>query len=383
LKILVVSGSFFPEISPRAFRATELVRELALLNHSIKVITPHIGFDYDAFCIENSVEILKYKLNWKKELSIGGRSDLLINRMINRLATLLIEYPDLEIMYKLSSVLKHETGYDALISIAVPYPVHWGVARALGKNKSLCNTWIADCGDPYMGSNRIANFFNKHPFYFKYIEKWFCRKADYITIPFEEMAAGFYSEFKNKLVTIPQGFRFDSKPDIQYLKNRVPTFIFAGSIYQKIRDPRPFMEYLCSLSLDFRFILYTKSKELLSDYIGKSKGRIELRDYIPRETLLSEMSKCDFLVNIDLIQEGGSVKLATPSKLIDYLLSGRPILNIQTNKLDFEVINQFLNYDYSNQRFFDISDYNIKTVARKFLDLISKNYASKIKKDRS
>jgi hypothetical protein len=374
VKILIVTGGFYPSISPRSFRATELARELAIQNHSVKVVTPDIEFDYNTFYIENSVEIKKYKLSWRKDLSIGGRPDLLFNKIINRLALLLAEYPDIEIMFRLMQLLRNETGYDALISIAVPYPVHWGVARTLGKNKSLCRTWVADCGDPYMGSNRIANMFNKHPFYFKYIEKWFCRKVDFITIPFDDMASGFYPEFHSKIVTIPQGFRFEIEPgDNYFIKNSIPTFIFAGSIYLRSRDPRPFMDYLCSLSDDFKFILYTKTGELLKDYFSKSGGRIEFRDYVPREELISEMKKCDFLVNIDLVQEGGPVKLAVPSKLVDYVLSGRPILNIQTNKINVEDITQFIKGNYEKQRHFDISNYNIKIVARSFIDLISKN----------
>jgi hypothetical protein len=374
LKILIVTGDFYPSLSPRSFRATELAKEFASRGYFVKVIAPENKFNYKSFCDEYSIKLNRYKLTWRKHLSIGNNREIIINRFLYKLGSLLIEYPEIEIMFRLGKILKSENNYDALISIAVPYPVHWGVAKTLNKNKSLCRRWVADCGDPYMGSNRVANLFNKHPFYFKYIEKWFCRKTDFITIPFDEMAYGFYPEFRNKLVTIPQGFSFEIVPvKNNYTKNAVPTFIFAGSIYLKIRDPRPFMDYLCSLTVDFKFILYTKSYELLHEYIIKSKGRIELRYFVPREELLSEMAKCDFLVNIDLIQEGGSEIFAVPSKLVDYVLSGRPILNIQTNKLNVEIIAQFLNGDYKNQRHFDISSYNIKSVANKFLELISKN----------
>jgi len=58
-----------------------------------------------------------------------------------------------------------QTKYDLLISIAVPYPIHWGVAAVWAKDKSknLAPNWIADCGDPYCFQE---NDTFKPPFYF-------------------------------------------------------------------------------------------------------------------------------------------------------------------------------------------------------------------------
>ena len=77
-------------------------------------------------------------------------------------------------------VTGHETGYDLLISVAVPYPIHWGIARIRTKGNKMGKIWVADCGDPYYGC-KTDSF--KKMFYFKYIEKWFCRKTDYISVP--------------------------------------------------------------------------------------------------------------------------------------------------------------------------------------------------------
>ncbi|MCK5338692.1 MAG: hypothetical protein KAJ50_07770, partial [Bacteroidales bacterium] len=90
------------------------------------------------------------------------------------------EYPAIEEMFKVKKILKNENGYDLLISFAVPFPVHWGTAWARTKNHEIAKVWVADCGDPYMGNTNDS--FRKL-FYFKYPEKWFCKKTDFITIP--------------------------------------------------------------------------------------------------------------------------------------------------------------------------------------------------------
>ena len=71
----------------------------------------------------------------------------------------------------------------------------------------------------------------------------------------------------------------------------------------------------------------------------------------------------DFLVNLD-----NGTHLNTPSKLIDYGLADRPILNINPLNPEKEIIMQFLAGDYSNQkRIENLERYNIKQVASQFL----------------
>ncbi len=60
---------------------------------------------------------------------------------------------------------------------------------------------------------------------------------------------------------------------------------------------------------------------------------------------------------------------ALPSKLIDYAICGRPVLNI-TKDLDIENINRFLKADYSNKMILpDIENYRIENVSQAFIDL--------------
>ena len=59
-----------------------------------------------------------------------------------------------------------------------------------------------------------------------------------------------------------------------------------------------------------------------------------------------------------------------PSKLIDYALTGRPVLNIKA-KIEHERIVEFLNGDYSGKfNLEDIQNYNIENVVKKFLALL-------------
>ena len=91
-------------------------------------------------------------------------------RGLSRFLSLFFEYPAIEDMFKVKKMLRDESGYDIIISFAVPYPVHWGVAWAMDRRKQNATKWVADCGDPYMGD--VLDTFRK-PFYFAYRKNGF------------------------------------------------------------------------------------------------------------------------------------------------------------------------------------------------------------------
>lgn len=364
MKILIVSAAFYPQNSPRANRATELAKEFARLGHDVVVLTEFKDADYNRIAKEFNISLKDIgKRRWKSPDFGNSKFGFLLTRALSRLGSLSIEYPDIELVLKLKKALKRENGYDLMISSAVPYPVHWGIAASRKLNHRIAKTWVADCGDPYMGCE--TDSFKKWP-HFKYVEKWFMRKADYISIPVESARSGYYDEFQGKIKIIPQGFKFDViKGSDRPVRNDIPTFAYAGGFIPNIRDPRPFLDYLSKLENDFKFIVYTNTPGLLASYNLKLNGRLEVREYIPRKNLLEVLRRMDFLVNFD-----NNTGVQLPSKLIDYSLTDRPVLNIKA-EIEPEIIGKFLNSDYSGKlKLGNIQKYNIENVVKQFLALL-------------
>jgi len=366
-KILLASKAFFPGNSPRSFRATELAKEFARQGYDVTILTVRKQGVHDDFEKQHGVKIRDFGPLKFPEIShrSGGRIQNLFNRLLRRILLQLFEYPRIELVGRVKKALEKESGYDLMISFAVPHQVHWGVALSKNKKHPVAGTWVADCGDPYMG--QTLDSFNKL-FYFKYFEKHFCRKADYITVPLEEAKEGYYPEFRDKIKVIPQGFDFNEvkiDPDA-YKPNSVPSFAYAGSLFPDGRDPRAFIKYLLDQKKPFKFVLYTKSRGLIEPYLEQSGGKIEIRDTIPRHRLLHELAKMDFLVNVE-----NASPLMMPSKLIDYYLAGRPVLNVSGTDLNKNIIDRFLAGDYSSAyRFENMERFRIETICSQFLKLI-------------
>jgi hypothetical protein len=360
-KILIVSRAFYPIIAPRSFRATELAKEFSLQGHEVVVLTHKRNYDYSTFEAENGLLVRDFVHgSW---FEICGST--FIHKVLRFISNYLFLFPDIQLTWKLRKALSKLNGFDLLISIAVPYPVHWGVALARKKNNNLCKIWVADCGDPFIGNKEDGM---RKPFYFKHIEDWFCRNADFITIPVKEALTAYPIKYQKKIRVIPQGFKFELKAidTVNNNKGEKIFFAYAGSLSKGFRDPTLFLEYLCiKENIDFEFVVYTKDVGLIEPFLPRLLNKIKLRDYIPRDELLVELKKMDFLLNVENIND-----VQVPSKLIDFAITGRPILSFKPFDLDKIKIDEFLIGNYDKQLIIEnVEDYKIENVVTKFLDL--------------
>lgn len=370
MKILIICGSFYPIQSPRSFRATELAKELVRQGHEVTVATIW-NENHKSFSEDTGVKLEHYSYQSPQGLDInGGRARQLLKRGVKRSLDLFLHYPDIKIKKWVEKYLRSSTAsYDALISIAVPFPVHWGVANVWKKPENRkAKVWIADCGDPFM--HAAHDSFPKMP-YFHILENKFLRLADFITVPFKEMKLLFNQKYRDKFKVIPQGFNFEDKNLPEYNPNQVISFIYAGVVMPGSRDPFSLIDFLLEENYDFRFILYTKQKHLFLDYKSIIGSKLIIRDYIPREELLKVLAQSDFLVNVNTDSSNGKIN-AIPTKLIDYRISNRPILSYEQSCLPKTIIREFMCRNYTNAFVdADFDRYRIEKVAKQFLNLIS------------
>lgn len=355
--ILIVSAVIYPRLSPRAHRATELAKELAKQGHSVTLAAQLGNYDYSDFEKENNLKIEDIGSS-KYVWVISERENRKLSLFRKGLIYLLRKpflFPDITIAFRVAKYLKNKQNIDRLITIAIPYPVHFGAMYAKKHNKNLKQTkWISDCGDPFT-HNKIA-------FYFKKIKRKWEKATDNITIPTEKIKKFYSPEVHDKIKIIPQGFSF-SVQRAEYKKNEVVTFAYSGMVYPGLRDPRNFLTYLTSLPFNFKFVVYTNNQKLFEPFISHLGEKIEIRQYVEHNELIYELSKMDFLINI-------FHKDASPSKMIDYMLARRPILEITSDFQQQEEFNQFLKGDYQQRKILNnFEDFNIKNIATQFLNL--------------
>lgn len=352
----------YPLLSPRAFRTTELAKQFGRSGHDVVVYAVLGDYDYSLFEKEYGIKVKPINMVLSTFNSVGKSRYNLLDKILFHLFHWLIEYPDIEFCWKVPQILKKEKNVDLLITIAVPHPIHWGaaIAKRLFKN-DFPKKWISDCGDPYMGS-AVGQ---KHPFYFKYVEDFWGRETNFVTIPLKEACVAYRENVQNKIRIIPQGFDFSKIELADKVDDAIPHFAYAGSIYKGQRDPSSFLAYLCELEQEFVFTVYTKNSQFYQYYKEKLGEKLVVKPYVERRQLIYELSKQDFLINL---VNPSSVQ--SPSKLIDYLLTRRPIVDISTPFVEKNAVERAFHGEFDRKyESVDIQQYNIVNVADKFLSL--------------
>lgn len=344
---------------------TELCKQFCRDGHDVTVVTPltEKGFELGQ---QLGFQLIDLGLPFP-EISRKGANWLTckIRHFLSRGLQVLTEYPQITWAVRVIQAIRDLEGFDLMVSCATPHPVHWGVAWARGKTKRIAKVWVADCGDPFMMSY-LDTF--RHPFYFAIPEKFFCRRADFISVPSISLREKFYPEFFDKLVEIPQGINPD---EFSVCKAELPLrpirFAYAGMFIPRVRDPSAFLEYLCwRTDIDFEFNVYTGTPQHIRLYKERLGEKLQIKAPIPRHDVVYELSKHHFLVNI-----GFDPKTTLPSKLMDYWIAGRPILGLENyNQLDKKKVDDFLSGDYSGAFTIENPDrFRIDRVANKFTEL--------------
>ncbi|QDP41458.1 glycosyltransferase family protein [Radiobacillus deserti] len=361
-KVLIITHWYYPRNVPRAFRARALVNELKQKGYSVDLL---VG-DYKQLISNNEYdeEMLKSRGVSNKRARSFSNNKLfyLIKNIINYFIGERFLLTCGRFIYKGIDT----TSYDAIISIGLPFYIHLVTALKIKRHRKGDKIYIADWSDPFYGVKDV-----KLAPYFKKIQKFICSQFDYNIIP-TSRAVNYFKKYTNedKIRVIPQGFNFNEVTLLDYKKNKVVTFGYAGIFYKEIRNPGPLLEFLSKLNVDFIFVLYTVThgpiyNEILLKYKKVMGDRLQIHDLIPRTECITRLSGMDFLINIENITTS-----QIPSKLIDYTLARRPIISFKHDDIPEEKIKAFIQGDYVGKTNIDISKYNIKEVCKQFIDLL-------------
>lgn len=358
--LLLISHWYYPRNNPRSFRARALADELIKRGYNVDIL---IGEK------KKLVEGSKLKYFYAAEHEHESKASDNIKRCIilKKMMTFIIgeKFYFTHFHYLEKCISKK---YDGIISIGNPFYSHYLAVKLKKRWKnSVCT--ICDCGDPnYIG-------FPYHSMLVKAIQKYVFCNVSFITVPIPE-SIEYYINYieRKKIKVIPQGFSMENIKLKKYIENKDSVrFAYAGRFYKDIRNPEKLLGFLSTIDMDFQFTIYTDFnntvyREILIPYKKRLGNKLILKPFLRREECILELSGYDFLINIENLTH-----IQAPSKLIDYTIAGRPILDCNPGRIPEETIKKFLKKDYSDQLIVDISKYKIENVTEQFISLLEKS----------
>ncbi|ASS89467.1 hypothetical protein [Aeribacillus pallidus] len=387
--VLIVGYWYLPNNSARTFHTQGLINSLLDHKYNVDLVVPSENNNISVIKISDQFTIHKIKKGFLLNKPSNSRmysNNLEIKNSFKHFLKKFI-WPDKTIEWTINSYRYinknlNISNYDCLITIGLPISSH--ITGALIKKLKPSIIWLADYGDPY--THNPARSKEKRAID-PVLEKMIIKEANYIIIPHSETLKA-YTDLnipREKIRVIPQLFQYTPVSADYFINDKLTNLIYAGTLYEDIRNPKEFLlGYLNA---------FKKRKDLSLHFFGEERDfyyffkqitncnpatyNIRVNPYIPRNELLDIFKKMDILVNIN-----NKSSLQLPSKLIDYVHSGKPILNIgrELNKEflnvpnNHEFITEFLvNYNKNEQKvdYQKLLDfYNYKNNSLKYISLL-------------
>ena len=373
MKLLLVTYDYEPVISPRAFRWSAITKHWAKKGYNIDVICAckpglakmETSGNIRVYRVGPSViQILQNRLSclYDNPGMFSGKSDNSNNSsFFMRLRPLIkwiydytwkkVYWPDFACLWYLPATRKARQllanqCYDALVSVSHPFTGHL-IGLAL-KKRYPGMKWLVDIGDPFCFLGRISP--NNHNFFRKLnysAEKKVFNLADKITVTTEGTLAKYSKIFPDstkKINVIPPLALLPAIPEQTY--NVLPEdnkikFVFIGTLYKSIRNP----DFLLKL---FASLLQTQPEENLelhfwgnisecwgcfNKYQRLLNHKIFIHGVVDRNTVSQVMEEATLLINI-----GNDTPYQLPSKVVEYVNTKKPILNIVKTLKDSSVV---------------------------------------------
>ena len=365
MRVLVITHSYCPTNDPRAFRWSAICEYWA-----------QNGVIVDVVCAANAVSPQFEQLNKVNVYRVpdpsqrfrsneGSRNDeknvasfpwgAKVKKFIHSLVKktiVMVRWPDYAWLwipkaYKRTAHLLETHHYDGMFSVAVPFSSHI-VAMLLGRKRRGIE-WVCDYGDPFsflkelpMNNTRLYKKINK------FIESKLINASQRISVTTSETLKEYVSYLgvpKKWLHVIPPVVGNNYIDESTYANGNSfgkesINLIFAGTLYTKIRNPKYLLELVSKLRTklaprQLKLHFYGRIGDCQSEfdpYLDAMNDWIFLHGIVNKDEIMTVYRNADMLVNI-----GNTTAYQVPSKVIEYMSTGLPILNIASVEKDSSV----------------------------------------------
>ena len=233
--------------------------------------------------------------------------------------------------------------FDVLISVGTPFSAHWAALACKQAHPSL--RWLMDIEDPFCFAREFpSNNFGLYADKNYRAEKRVFALADKVALTNLAAKRRYLELFPGaaeKMEVIPPMANLSEpeaigKPE---LEKNVLHLGYFGSFYRNVRHPRRFLELLsCAMRLQpawrqklkVHFFGYVEP-EFFGEFqeFPELSAMHEFHGMVSRSEAAAAMQSMDWLLHL-----GNTTPYHLPSKSVEYLCSGKPVLNIAASTED-------------------------------------------------
>jgi hypothetical protein len=336
MKLLFVVFDYLPIGSAESNILSKLIPELQKKGHEISILTTKPDFSFNDFQIENEVKVhrflfskvfaLKYLLN-NSNMSLGFKTFAICNRItdkfISSFACGFLSSSTIQFFYKNLKKI-NAISNDFIIPVCGYWEIAVSAIKYLKELNSQYKMALYQL-DPLVGnSNKSRHSFIKR-------KKLETLLSNFASIIITNQIIYIQKQENNILVKnvhcvdfplIVDNTRLDLKNDKkrEYLK-----IVFSGYLYPNLRNPEYTFQLISSIKKTTvkLFIIGSGSQDIINQYAKKFPNVFIYLGALTLEESFLHIKDADMLLNI-----GSNDKSFVPSKVFDYISTGKPIINI-------------------------------------------------------
>ena len=327
-KLLVLSYEYFPTENAN----TKIIRNLCLRlgdRYDVDLVTLKTAGTKDRE-EDGAVRVLRVpEYSFHREKCTGPLTPGILARMVSEKVLAKLTHDETRMVERLyeHGIRKAAdvSGYDAMVSFSAPFPAH-GCASRIARETGT--PWIAVCFDPYF-SNRIFGGEGREERKKREEAVFAAALKVLMTYPTDRDYLRAGVAFCDKILgmEMPGIAPKEAEKQAAAESGTVCRCCFFGMLYREIRDPQPaialFSEAGDGIEMRFAGVISGAEKE---EYFpeGCACKHVGL---LAGEALEKEYAGADILVNI-----GNAVDNQMPSKIFEYISTGKPIINLYKSK---------------------------------------------------
>lgn len=306
-----MSGPLFPNLGNNANLIGKLIPHLLEKNHEVRWFSS--AFDIDQNKLPK--EILGIPVYWCQDPKDMKRKYLY--PLISKVKDPNGFSDELQVQIYLRDLkrIRKEYPFDAVISTSEPYPM----AVAASKLKDVRSIlYLMD--PPALISDGHSTKYRTNT-----LDKTLSDQNVILSTPFIFDALRKHGIDISNTYEIRVGFPMIYEHDLTsvYQQKKRLKLLFTGWLYSDIRSPEYFLKIVSQLDERFQVTFMGKECEHLKERFSiHSKAEIITIPQQPYEVALQAMADADILINI-----GNSVPVHIPSKTLEYINTGKPMVN--------------------------------------------------------
>lgn len=369
MNILCVVDKFFPEYSANTLCINTIMNYFKENGHCVDFLSlktngmgPNITQDNGSYIIKFDSYITKYLHKnglekWKDVHSLKRKIISGIN-YLRYFYRRKFKYNQLDcINYKSIIKLIKSTSrdYDIIISCCSPFQLHIIANKLLKEYKNA--KWFPVFFDPFVYNSCQAEYgVGTRKKYAESILKKATKCFMVQGIVNNNLKNGYSPEYHEKVIEFIIPSLID-RTNNNRQKYGVMELTYAGMFYDNIRNPHEMFKVLSQLKGEYICnILGEGCPDEIKIAKEKMGDNLVLYGQVERSKCIDKLAQSDILINL-----GNSIDFQTPSKILEYIGFGKPIVNFYTieNDSSLKYLNNYplaFNFNLSNYNEQDIKD---------------------------